>query len=173
MANPKTIGRLQAQIQRRVAYCLQFELADPRASFVTVTKVELSSDLARAKIFYSVLGGDADRSKTSHMLEGASGFVRRQLGRVLETRTIPALTWMYDPSAEEAANMTKLIADARRRDEEIRGANALPEAIPADLVSGDPELDEADVEDFAAEAPSFDAELGEDDTIDGGADDEH
>jgi ribosome-binding factor A len=169
MANPKTIGRLQAQIQRRVAHCLQFELADPRASFVTVTKVELSSDLARAKIFYSVLGSEADRSKTSHMLEGASGFVRRQLGRVLETRTIPALTWTYDPSAEEAANMTKLIAEARRRDEEIRGERAA-EPLPGDIVSPDPELEAADVEEFAAEAPSFDAELGEDDAFD---DDEH
>lgn len=162
MANQKTIGRLQAQIQRRVAYCLQFELADPRASFVTVTKVELSSDLARAKIYYSVLGGEADRSKTSHMLEGASGFVRRQLGRVLETRTIPALTWVYDPSAEDAANMTRLIAEARRRDEAIRGENVGPEALPGDPVTDDTELDEADVEEFAAEAPSFDAELDDD-----------
>ena len=156
MANEKTIGRLQAQIQRRVAYCLQFELADPRASFVTVTKVELSKDLARAKISYSVLGSDADRSKTEHMLQGASGFVRRQLGRVLETRNIPALVWEYDPSAEDSANISRLIQDARKRDEAIRSsvaAEALVEGEAADAESDDELLD-----DDLADAPSFDGE---------------
>lgn len=139
MASPKTIGRLQAQIHRRIAHCLQFELADPRASFVTVTKVELSKDLARAKISYSVLGSDADRSKTEHMLAGATGFVRRQLGRVLETRTIPALVWNYDPSAADAANLTRVINEARRRDEAIRAGHPTPE-----FPDGAPPLDAAD-----------------------------
>jgi ribosome-binding factor A len=165
MANSKPIGRLQAQIQRRVAHCLQFELADPRASFVTVTKVELSSDLARAKIFYSVLGSDADRSKTTHMLEGASGFVRRQLGRVLETRTIPALAWEYDPSSEDAANISKLINEARRRDEAIRGEQAAPpaaDADPGDREDGATGIEGPDLEQWASEAPGFDTKLSDD-----------
>jgi hypothetical protein len=66
------------------------------------------------------------------MLEGASGFVRRQLGRVLETRTIPALAWEYDPSSEDAANISKLINEARRRDEAIRGEQPAPPAAAAD-----------------------------------------
>jgi len=160
MASPKTIGRLQAQIQRRVAYCLQFELADPRATFVTVTKVELSKDLARAKVFFSVLGSDADRSKTYHMLEGASGFVRRQLGRVLETRMIPALTWEYDPSAEDAANIGRLIADARKRDEALRSQSVAEEVAAAEESeeAAEAELDDSVLEDLAEDAPSFDGD---------------
>lgn len=155
MASEKTIGRLQAQIQRRVAYCLQFEIADPRASFVTVTKVELSKDLARAKVFYSVLGSDADRSKTEHMLAGASGFVRRQLGRVLETRTIPALTWEYDPSAADAANIARVIAEARKRDEAIRSASAAEELVDTESASED--ADDA-LDEELDDAPSFDGD---------------
>jgi len=163
MANPKTIGRLQAQIQRRVAYCLQFEISDPRASFVTVTKVELSKDLARAKVFYSVLGSEADRSKTAHMLEGAAGFVRRQLGRVLETRTIPLLSWEYDPSAEDAANLSRLIAEARQRDEAIRSRKVALELADAERTAEElaGELDEDDLEALAEEAPGFDEDAPE------------
>ena len=117
MASEKTIARLEAQIQRRVAHALQFELADPRASFVTVTRVELSKDLSHAKVCYSVLGDGADKSKTEAMLEGATGFVRRQLGRVLSTRTIPKLKWEFDPSVEEAARISRLIDEARAKDE--------------------------------------------------------
>ncbi|MEZ6013980.1 MAG: 30S ribosome-binding factor RbfA [Planctomycetota bacterium] len=160
MASPKTIGRLQAQIQRRVAYCLQFEIADPRASFVTVTKVELSNDLARAKVSYSVLGSEGDRSKVQHMLTGASGFIRRQLGRVLETRNIPALTWEYDPSAEDAANLSRIIQEARKRDEEIRGVNPTSGSEGALDPDADPEGDQGpagdpglDASDAAEDAP--------------------
>ncbi|MEM8712977.1 MAG: 30S ribosome-binding factor RbfA [Planctomycetota bacterium] len=121
MANPRTIARLEAQIQRRLAHCLQFELADPRASFITLVRVELNSDLSLAKAYYSVLGSDSDRSKSEHMLEHANGFIRRQMASILRTKTVPQLKWVYDDSVASAEAMEDLIASARQRDAEIRG----------------------------------------------------
>ncbi|MEC8511332.1 MAG: 30S ribosome-binding factor RbfA [Planctomycetota bacterium] len=121
MASERTIHRLEAQIQRRIAHCLQFELQDPRASFVTVVRVELSSDLSTAKVFYSVLGDDSDRARTGGMLEHAKGFIRRQVSGVLRTRTTPDLRFLPDDTAQESKRMDDLIAEARRRDEQIRG----------------------------------------------------
>jgi len=126
MANPRTIARLEARIQERAAYCLQFEVNDPRASFITVTKVELSKDLTSGKIHYSVLGSEGDRSKAEHMLKSAAGFIQRQVARVLEMRRVPHLRWVYDGSMERASSMDKLIREARERDRAInpRGAAA-------------------------------------------------
>jgi ribosome-binding factor A len=121
VVSPKTIARLQAQIQRRVAHCLQFELADPRAGFLTVTKVELTSDMAEARIFYSVLGDEGEHSQAQHMLEQASGFVKRQVAGILRTRTVPKLRWIFDASIEDAARMDVLIREARARDKALRG----------------------------------------------------
>ncbi len=136
MANPRTLARVAARIQQRVAYCLQFELNDPRASFVTLTKVELSSDMRHAKLYWSTLEEGGRRKRTQDMLEHASGFVRRQLGRVLETRVVPELRWVFDESIERAANLERLIQEARRRDAAIRGedspANAPPDASGAE-----------------------------------------
>ena len=120
MATPRTIARLQSRIKERVAYCIQFELADPRSVFVTVTNVELSSDLLNVKIFYSVLGDEADRSKVGHMLDHAGGFIQRQMGRVLDTRHIPRIRWAYDDSAEYADRMGDIIREARMKDAEVR-----------------------------------------------------
>ncbi|MEY2786794.1 MAG: ribosome-binding factor RbfA [Planctomycetota bacterium] len=119
MANPRTIARLQERIRERAAYCLQFELNDPRAGFITITKVELTADLSIAKIHYSVLGEASDRTKVAHMLEHASGFIQRQIGRVLELRRLPSLRWIYDASAEEAADIDRIIREARERDKRI------------------------------------------------------
>ncbi|MAF66271.1 MAG: ribosome-binding factor A [Planctomycetes bacterium] len=124
MANPRTIARLEARIKSRVAYCIQFELKDPRSSFVTVTRVELSKDLSHARVFWSTLGSQADRNRVDGMLTSAAGFVQRQLGRVLETRTIPRLRFVYDESIARAAELDELINSARARDREISPEDA-------------------------------------------------
>jgi ribosome-binding factor A len=120
MVNPRTLQRLESRIQERAAYCLQFEIKDPRSSFVTITKVELDSDLKRGKIYWSCLGSAADRHKTESMLAGAAGFIQRQVARVLETRTVPHLAWFFDDSIEKAAELDRLISEARARDEALR-----------------------------------------------------
>jgi len=122
MANPRTIARIEAAIQRRAAYCLQHELSDPRGQFITIVRVELNSDLSVAKLFYSVLGSDSERSQAGQMLEHATGFIRKQVGRVLETRSIPELRFMADTTASDAEQMDDMIAKALRRDSQIRGA---------------------------------------------------
>ncbi len=126
MANPRTVARVAARIRQRIAHCLQFEINDPRSSSITITEVQLSADLRNATVLYSLID-DKHRSKTEHMLEGATGFIRKQLGRVLETRVIPELRWKFDDSLAKASAMESLIKDAVKRDEEIRGDNPVME----------------------------------------------
>jgi len=125
MANPRTIARLQERIRERASHCLLFELNDPRASFITITRVELAHDFSYAKIFYSVLGGEADKSKAEHMLKSAAGFIQRQVARVLDTRRVPHMHWVFDGSTEQAADMDRLIHEARARDRAINPALGL------------------------------------------------
>jgi ribosome-binding factor A len=119
MANPRTIARLEARILERAAICLQSEVSDPRASFITVTRVKMSPDLSSGRIYYSVLGTEGDKSKAAHMLESAAGFLQRQIGRVLQLRRMPRLQWTYDDSMERADGMSKLIREAREHDRTI------------------------------------------------------
>ncbi|MEM6671869.1 MAG: 30S ribosome-binding factor RbfA [Planctomycetota bacterium] len=121
MAHPRTIARIEAAIQRRAAHCLQHELSDPRAEFITIVRVELTSDLSLAKLFYTVLGDDADRSKVAHMLDHATGFVRKQVGRVLETKAIPELRFVPDESMADAERIDDVISRALQKDRAIRG----------------------------------------------------
>src|SRR5262245_52697423 len=133
MVNPRVKARIEARIRERVAYCLEFELNDPRSTFITLTRVEITDDLGSARLFYSVYGTSGDKSRAAHMLESATGFVRKQLGRVLKTRRIPALKWIYDDSVEYSARMHKTIQEAIERDRAIHpGAHSdLPPAESA------------------------------------------
>ncbi len=136
MANPKTIAKLEAAIRRRIAYCLQFEVSDPRSGFVTITGVELSTDLSVAKVRWSVLDAERERARSEHMLESARGFVQRQMGRVINLRRLPRIQWIYDDSLAEAARLDQLIKDAQAKDARIRGDR--PEAAAPDAAAPAP-----------------------------------
>lgn len=130
MVSQRTIARLEARIHERAAHCLEFEIADPRASFITITRVELSPDLSSGKIHYSVLGDAADRSRVKHMLDSAAGYIQRRVARVLELRRMPFLRWVYDDSVERAAKLDQAIQEALKRDEEIQAKGKATESEP-------------------------------------------
>ena len=40
MVSPRTIARLEARVLERAAYCIEFEISDPRSAFITLTRVD-------------------------------------------------------------------------------------------------------------------------------------
>jgi len=98
--------------------------------FITITRVELSPDLLHGKIFYSVLGGRAERSKAQHMLDSAAGFIQRKVAGVLEMRKLPHLTWHFDESLIVAQRMDESIKRALERDKLIAQQGQAPEIEP-------------------------------------------
>lgn len=98
--------RVAEQIQRELADLLQFEVKDPRVSMVTVTEVEVSGDMAHAKIYYTAPEGTAELQKG---LEKTAGFLRSQLAKRLLLRTVPQLHFSYDASIDRGMHIAKLI----------------------------------------------------------------
>ena len=99
-------------IQRELAGIITREVKDPRLSpMLTISGVDVSRDLSVAKVYYSLF--DAEEQKdTQTALVSASGFLRNQLARQMNTRSVPQLRFFFDDSAERGAHMSALIADA-------------------------------------------------------------
>lgn len=117
----------------RAAHALEFEVSDPRAGFVTLTRCKLAKDLSSARIYWSVLGDDADRANTERMLASAAGYLQRLIGRTLDLRRVPHIVWTYDETIAEAARLDDAIARARERDRKIalEGRAPRPQDDPA------------------------------------------
>lgn len=109
MANPQRLRRVADQIQRELSGLLRSELKDPRVRMVTLTGVEVSTDLAHAKIFFTVLGNAEALAQTESGLKRAAGFLRSQLGVRLKLRMIPELHFLYDASVEHGIHLSQLI----------------------------------------------------------------
>lgn len=87
------------------------ELKDPRIGFVTVTGVEATRDLAHAKVFVSVLGGERRAAQTVERLAAARGVIQARVNRELHLKRTPRLAFEYDRSVERGARLTKLLDD--------------------------------------------------------------
>jgi ribosome-binding factor A len=105
-------SRVAEQLQRELAGLIGRVLEDPRAGLVTVTAVEVSKDLAYAKVFISTLGETLPRGELIGALQNASGFMRHELGKELRLRVMPELRFQYDETQERAAKLEALIARA-------------------------------------------------------------
>src|SRR5207253_11015517 len=98
MANSQRLRRVADQIQRELSDLLRSEVRDPRIGMITLTGVEVSSDLAHAKVYYTTLSEGADRSATANGLKRAAGFLRTLLGQRLNAHAVPEVHLISDES---------------------------------------------------------------------------
>lgn len=104
--------RIQELIQRELAEMVLREVKDPRVQRVTITQVDVSPDLAHAKVLVTVLGAETPQPKVVLALNHAAGFLRHNLGKRLRLRSVPELRFSYDESLDRAAHLEALIARA-------------------------------------------------------------
>ena len=100
-------------MQRSLSELLRFETKDPGLADISLTTVELTRDLSVAKIYFSLLDPDADPAPALEGLRRASGFLRSKLGSELLVRHIPELRWVHDDTIAHAAEISRLIDDAK------------------------------------------------------------
>lgn len=111
--------RIGEQMQRELATLIQQEIQDPRLGMVTVSAVEVSRDLAHAKVFITVLDDQQqDISASLDVLNRAGGFLRHELGRRMTLRTVPVLRFVYDESMARGNALSQLIDEAVKSDKQ-------------------------------------------------------
>ena len=122
MANMTPRGqRVADQIQRELATLIQLEVSDPRVGMVSVTGVDVSRDLAHARVFVTVLNtpsasdeandalsspGDLDKLEVEENLKAlnqAAGYLRTLLAKRLALRSVPKLQFRFSKLERDKA----------------------------------------------------------------------
>ena len=104
--------RIADQIQRELAELVRLELRDPRVKLITITGVDVTRDYAHAKVYFTMLGDDAEAQACLAGLKRSAGFLRSALSHRLTTHSVPALAFVHDASVERGMRLSKLIDDA-------------------------------------------------------------
>ena len=107
----KRSDRVAEMLQRKLSQIIQQEIKDPRMpTFVTISLVKVTADLAHAKVYFTVFNNDV--GETATILNSAASFLRTALARTAKLRIVPQLHFIYDESIEYGRKLSKLIDDA-------------------------------------------------------------
>ncbi|HXF95869.1 MAG TPA: 30S ribosome-binding factor RbfA [Gemmatimonadales bacterium] len=107
---PERVGEL---IREEVGAFLTSAARDPRIGFVTVTGVEVSADLAHARVRVSVMGTEEEKARSLEGLASAARFLRARLARTLHLRTAPELRFVLDRGLEHAQRIDRLLKELK------------------------------------------------------------
>ena len=125
MASYNRTKRIGEEIRKVVSNILIAGLKDYRVnSMVSVTNVDVTTDLKYAYVYVSVLGGD--REATLEGLKSASGYVRREVGKAVKLRYTPEIIFKIDDSIEKGIYMSSLIR-------KVTGENSKEENLDHDF----------------------------------------
>jgi len=111
VAKPVRRARVAEQVHHELSEILQREMNDPRVGWVTVTRVDMSSDLCHAKVFVSVFGDEKTQETSLRVLQRATAHVRGQLGRRLRLRQVPELQFKLDHSLEHGQRIMDILKE--------------------------------------------------------------
>ena len=101
--------RVNEAVREVVSARLAEGVRDPRIGFVTVTSVDTTPDLRQARVYFSVLGSEEERSETLAGLESAHGLLQQAVASELRMKHTPTLQFVFDESIDRGMRITELL----------------------------------------------------------------
>ena len=107
-------NRTAEDIKREIASIVR-ELKDPRVSdhLISIARAEVASDSSYVKVYVSAIEGMEVAKAAAKALTGATGLIRREVGKRLHLRKTPELKFIADDSIEQGFNMFKKLEETR------------------------------------------------------------
>jgi len=117
MANRTRAERIGQEIQVAVAEIFARGLIrDPRIGYITITGVKMSADFRIARVYYSMLGDEAQKLATAEGLEAAKNFIRKEVTSRVRLRYSPEVYFAFDGSVEEGDKIERLLREVRTKE---------------------------------------------------------
>ena len=101
--------RVSGQIQKILSDILLKRIKDPRLEMITITGVDISSDLRMAKIYFTTSGTHKSIEEATAGFNSALGYVKRTLAKELGLRYMPDLKFCHDKSFNYGSHIEKII----------------------------------------------------------------
>lgn len=102
--------QIEDQLQFMLSTLIQRELRDPDLGFLTLTAVRITGDRSIARVYYTVLGDEAQLDRSRKALGRAAGFLRTHLAKHLTMRRVPELQFFPDATLEEGNKIEAIFA---------------------------------------------------------------
>ena len=108
-------ARVSSQMQKELSLILQRDIDDSRLGFITINEVEVTKDLAVAKVYVTVLNVDEQGKRANvKLLNELAPMIRHELAKRMRLRHISDLRFYYDESFDTGMRVAELLSDLDR-----------------------------------------------------------
>lgn len=122
--------RIAEQVREEISQMLTTEVSDPGVGLVTVTRVKVTPDLSLARVYWTILGGPAERRDTTRALRRVAGYVRHLLAERLTLRRVPEVQFLFDEGAAAQDRVEQIIRELHAEEAARTDAPDAPDAPP-------------------------------------------
>ena len=110
-------ARVSSQMQKELSLILQRDIDDSRLGFITINEVEVTKDLAVAKVYITVLNADELGKRANvKLLNELAPVIRHELAKRMRLRHISELRFYYDDSFDTGMRVAELLSDLDKPD---------------------------------------------------------
>jgi ribosome-binding factor A len=108
------VARLNSLLKEVISEVIRKDVGNPHVNqFVSVTQVEITSDLHHAKVHISVIGDQKAKEETIKALQSAAGFIAVHSSKKVVMRYFPNLTFKLDTSVDKHARIDAVLGKIR------------------------------------------------------------
>lgn len=131
----RRMDRVSGQLREEISQLLSRQIKDPRlGAVISITRVQVSSDLRNARVFMSVMGDQETKEQALQGIQSAATFLRRELRDRINLRHTPFLSFVLDESLEDADRLLRLMDEIRSEQPDV-GYPAMEEPAPAQRIA--------------------------------------
>jgi ribosome-binding factor A len=105
----KRAQRVGELLKEVVAGIVHDEIKDLPGDLVTIVDVRLSEDLGTAHVYYTVLGGAAEKDAVRQRLKQSAASVRSLVGRRIRLKYLPEIDFRYDDGFDTARRIDQIL----------------------------------------------------------------
>ena len=117
MPNNYRLAKVSSLLKKEITLILQNDLENAliRDHFVNISKIDLSGDLQHCKIYVTSTAQDKVRQEIVANLNTAKNSIRHSLGKRIEMRRVPEITFKDDVVLDKGLSVLKLLDDLKNK----------------------------------------------------------
>ena len=117
MPNNYRIAKVSSLLKKEITLILQNDLENNllRSNFINISKIDLTKDLQFCKIYVTSTAEEPIRKEIIENLNLAKNFIRHTLGKRIEIRRVPEITFKDDTVLEKGLSVLNLLEELKNK----------------------------------------------------------
>ena len=119
MPNNYRLAKVSSLLKKEITLILQNDLENDliRDHFVNISKIDLSGDLQHCKIYITSTARETVKKEILANLNTAKSSIRHNLGKRIEMRRVPEITFKDDVVLDKGLSVLKLLYELKNKNQ--------------------------------------------------------